>query len=77
MIHVWQSLFDSVGETLDTYSCRRKRKHTFDSARDVLQNYKKRQLSTKLNKSTKDSTYGDALAEADIDKDELESLCNE
>ena len=77
MIHVWQSLFDSVGETLDTYSCRMKMKHTFDSAREVLQNYKKRQLSTKLSKSTKDLTNGDAPAEPDIDKDELKSLCNE
>ena len=33
MIHVWQFLFDSIGETPDTYSSRRKRKHTFDSAR--------------------------------------------
>ena len=77
MTHVWKSLFDSVGETLDTYTNRRKRKHNFDSARKVLQKYKKRRLLTKLNKGTKDSTYGDAPAEPDISNEELARLSNE
>ena len=77
MTHVWQSLFDSVGETLDIYSNRRKRKHTVDSARKVLQKYKRRRLMTKLNKSVKDSTYGDTPAEPDIDRDELKRLCSD
>ena len=32
---------------------------------------------TKLNKSTKDSTYGDTPAEPDIDQDELKRLCSD
>ena len=71
MTHVLQSLIDSVGETLDTYNGRRKKKHTFDSARKELQKCKRKQLWTKLNKSTKGSTYDDIPAEPDIDKDEL------
>ena len=56
MTHVWQSLFDSVVEALDTYCSKRKRKYTVDSARKVLQKYKIRQLMTKLNEFVKDST---------------------
>ena len=76
--HVWNSLFNSVGEILDKYSNRRKRKHQFDSARKVLQKYKKQRLITKLNKSAKDnSAYGDTPAEPDIEEDELKRLCAE
>ena len=32
---------------------------------------------TKFNKSVKDSTYGDAPPEPDIDQDELKRLCSD
>ena len=74
---VWKALFYSVGETLDICANRRKRKHTLDSARKVLQKYKKQCLISKSSSSQQDSSYGDAPAEPDISINELRRLCHE
>ena len=75
--HTWRSLFDSVGETLDTASNRRKRKHTLDSARKVLLKYKKRRLLSKSKPTQPEPSYGDNPVEPDISFDELRRLSKE
>ena len=74
---VWKALFHSVGKTLDIYANRRKRKHTLDSARKVLQKYKKQRLLSKSCVPQQDSSYGDAPTEPDISINELRRLSHE
>ena len=76
---VWRGLgYDTPTlDIVDTQGNRRKRKHTLDKARKVLEKYRHHRMMNKSGFCNQDASYGIAVAEKDIINDELQQLCRE
>jgi len=76
---VWRRLgYDTPAlDIVDAQGNRRKRKHTLDKARKVLEKYKHQWMKNKSGPSSQDASYGIAAEEKDIKNDELQQLCRE